>query len=135
MILSLLRIESLRVEEMLKRSFSEDGNQKAAPEQSGPSRLNRNFSRDWKSWIAPFVKSIWKRFAKCRDVLDKSRRIFKELFSSTQQRLLNKTVSFGSIVIVNHFPAIYLKRIDDSSLLIAIPSDSAESNELKCPPW
>ena len=136
MILSLLRIESLRVEEMLKRSFSEDGNQKAAPEQAALLASEQKLLDGLEKLNCPICEVDLETFyAKCRDVLDKSKRIFKELFSSTQQRLLNKTVSLGSIVIVNHVPAIYLKRMDDSSLLVAIPSDSAESNELKCPPW
>ena len=33
MILNLLRVEALRVEEMIKRSFSENATQKMAPEQ------------------------------------------------------------------------------------------------------
>ena len=33
MILNLLRVEALKVEEMIKRSFSEAASQKAAPEQ------------------------------------------------------------------------------------------------------
>jgi len=33
MILNLLRVEALRVEEMIKRSFSENASQKMAPEQ------------------------------------------------------------------------------------------------------
>lgn len=45
MILNLLRVEALKVEEMIKRSFSENAAQKLAPEQQRQVALVSSFSR------------------------------------------------------------------------------------------
>ena len=133
----------MRVEEMLKRSFSEDGNQKSAPEQAATLAAEQKLLEGLEKLNCPICEVDLETFyAKCRDVRDKSKRIYRELFTSTQQRLLAKTLYIGSIVIVDvnekicSVPVVYLKRIDDSSILVAIPESLMKSSsELRYPPW
>lgn len=47
MILNLLRVEALKVEEMIKRSFSENAAQKLAPEQQKQVEQVRSVSRNF----------------------------------------------------------------------------------------
>jgi antiviral helicase SKI2 len=49
MILNLLRVEALRVEEMIKRSFSENASQSLAPEQQKQVLLVRTRMAFWKT--------------------------------------------------------------------------------------
>lgn len=143
MILSLLRIESLRVEEMLKRSFSEDGNQKSAPEQAATLATEQKLLEGLEQLNCPICEvDLEKFYAKCRDIRDKSKRIFRELFSTTQNRLLSKIVSIGTILIldinenVSSVPAVYLKKIDESSILVGVPESLLKVSEsFKYPPW
>lgn len=57
MILNLLRVEAIRVEDMIKRSFSENSTQKALPEQQV---LHNETSQKLKS-VAPLVCAICKQ--------------------------------------------------------------------------
>lgn len=78
MILNLLRVEALRVEEMIKRSFSENAAQKLAPEQQkqvekvgfeciqlADARLRR-FSPSCRMWNAPPASQTLRRSTTCR---------------------------------------------------------------------
>jgi antiviral helicase SKI2 len=151
MILSLLRIESLRVEEMLKRSFSEDGNQKSAPEQAAALEKDKKLLEGLEKLTCPICEvDLENYYATCRDIREKSKKIYKELLTGPQ-RLGNKILTVGSVLIVDfHFegnsfssiPAILFKREENSSnLVVGIPdiyfkTDNKTINKnLHFPPW
>jgi antiviral helicase SKI2 len=60
MILNLLRVEALKVEEMIKRSFSENATQKMLPEQQKLFDEVRLQSRVYlpNGWIKPFFSCV-----------------------------------------------------------------------------
>lgn len=127
MILSLLRIESLRVEEMLKRSFSEDGNQKSAPEQAAALEKEQKLLEGLEKLNCPICEvDLENYYATCRDIREKSKKIFKELLTGPQ-RLGNKILTVGTVLIVdfdkfNSIPAILFKREENSSnMVVGIP--------------
>ena len=149
MILSLLRIESLRVEEMLKKSFSEDRNQKLAPEQAAALADEQKLLEGLEKLQCPICSiDLEFYYAKCRSIREKSDRIFNELLNGSQ-RLGTKIISIGTILIVdvpnfNSVPGIVLKissskeKDETSQLLIGIPDVFLKSNdktEISFPPW
>lgn len=146
MILSLLRIESLRVEEMLKKSFSEDGNQKAAPSQLAAIENDQKLLEGLEQLNCPICEvDLEVYYNSCRDICEKSKTLYKELLKGPR-KLGNKLFTIGSILIVNlvleqpnvnisNIPAILLKVTEEQELLVAIPEAFLkDSKGLKYPP-
>lgn len=143
MILSLLRIESLRVEEMLKRSFSEDRNQKAAPEQAAALEKDQKMLEGLEQLNCPICSvDLDAYYSTCRDIREKSRKLYKELLSGTQ-RLANKILSIGTVLVVDlpetpAAPAVFLKILKDSAnILVAVPDFYIKTGNQSMwyPPW
>lgn len=124
MILSLLRIQSLRVEEMLKRSFSENTNQKALPEQQAQFEQEKALLDGLESLDCSICAGcLDEYYVICRDILERSHKIFTALLSS---RFVSKHLPVGTVVIANvnktncAVPAIVL-RVSVDSVLVAVP--------------
>lgn len=140
MILSLLRIESLRVEEMLKKSFSEDGNQKAAPAQAAAMENDQKLLEGLQKLNCPICEVDLEAYYNCcRDIREKSKILFKELLNGPR-KLGNKIFTIGTVLIVDlevsSVPAILFKITEENQLLIGIPEIYLKfDKELKYPPW
>ncbi len=139
MILSLLRIQSLRVEEMLKRSFSENANQKALPEQQAQLEQEQSLLEGLESLDCSIcAASLDEFYAASREIIVRSHRIFATLLTS---RFVSKHLPVGAVVIANvsktncAVPAIVL-RVSSESLLVAVPDSylTDSSEELVYPP-
>lgn len=105
MILNLLRVQTLKVEEMIKRSFSENISQKALPEQQK--------SMDEKSKALQYLDKVSCTIceADIHDYYDTSSRILalgyelkERIISST---LASKALTSGRVVIVNNSVCIF----------------------------
>ena len=144
MILSLLRVESLRVEEMLKRSFSEDGNQKAAPEQVAAMEIDQKVLEGLEALNCPICEvDLEVYYNSCRNIREKSRNLFRELLQGPR-KLGNKLFTIGTICIVDidefvcSIPAILLKLLENGQISVGIPEiclSKPKRKELKFPPW
>ena len=139
MILSLLRIQSLRVEEMLKRSFSENTNQKALPEQQAQLEQEKALLEGLENLDCSIcAASLDEFYAASRGVIERSHRVFSALLTS---RFVSKHLPVGSVIIANvgrtncSVPAIVL-RITAESLLVGVPDAylTESGEELVHPP-
>lgn len=129
MILSLLRIESLRVEEMLKRSFSENISQRAQPEQEAQMAQDQALLSGLTALdCAICAVDLEECYATGRAIAERSERIFRELLAGPQ-RLAERTLPLGTVVVVDAgpqaraVPAVVLRIIterDETRVLCAV---------------
>jgi len=100
MILNLLRVETLRVEEMIKRSFSENVTQAALPEQQQEYEKNNEILKNMEDLSCVICKiDINLYYNYTEEVLDLNKKIHKIIItSSNNQRILCP----GRVLIINN---------------------------------
>ncbi|KAJ1564152.1 hypothetical protein HK096_009385, partial [Nowakowskiella sp. JEL0078] len=142
MILNLLRVEALKVEEMIKRSFGENSGQKAVPEQQ--KRLeesNKNLKNIPKLACTICSADIYAYYDACFRILQIGYEVGEKLMTHPVGM---KALSVGRIVIVNNTfyrnaPAVFLRmgsiadHSDKKSAVLLVLSekiDATTNNEL-----
>lgn len=136
MILSLLRIESLRVEEMLKKSFAENHAQQAVPEQEAKLQQHRDALQAVQA-LECAVCAV--DLEECYEICRRIRQISVKPFNELLRRHSVKHLPMGSIVLVDlngdggavSIPVIAIKPVvngETASLLCAIPDQLVEDS-------
>jgi antiviral helicase SKI2 len=144
MIISLLRIESLRIEEMLRKSFSEDATQNSAPQHLATLQDTQNSLLQLKSLQCPICATdLELYYTACRKLRQDSTRLFTELLANFHaSRHMAKLISPGTLVIVDckshkvsAIPAIVLKIMSDGLVVGVLDAFLATTPDVVYPPW
>lgn len=136
MILNLLRIEALRVEEMIKRSFSENSSQSLLPEkQIEVLKLEKKLNDDKLSLNIDSTKmellqSIF------NNINDFKNNYKKMIYSSLVNPLFNKEMKAGKLIVYRDlqgrtYPAVILKQGFKNGKLVCIKTTNIMKSKLK----
>jgi len=106
MILNLLRVETLRVEEMIKRSFSENVTQAALPEQQQEYEKNNEILKNMEEVSCVICKiDINLYYNYTEEVLSLNKQIHRKIISSSNNQ---RIFCPGRILIINNEVCIYI---------------------------
>ncbi|CAO3643994.1 unnamed protein product [Cunninghamella blakesleeana] len=127
MILNLLRVEALKVEEMIKRSFSENSNQRLLPDTQrlvDESELKRNELQQVDCTICNRDLSTY--YDVCSQVLQHTRTMMSQFI--TKSSIGNRAFCTGRFVIVNN--NVY--RNSPAVILRSLPSSTSQQKSYEC---
>ncbi|CAO3595288.1 unnamed protein product [Absidia cylindrospora] len=126
MILNLLRVEALKVEEMIKRSFSENSNQRLLPDTQrlmDENELKRSALQQVDCTICnPDLSSFYDM---CSQVIQLSRAMILQYI--TKSAICNRALCTGRLIIINN--SVY--RNAPAVILRPLPSGTGASNQQK----
>jgi antiviral helicase SKI2 len=100
MILNLLRVEALKVEEMIKRSFSENSSQKLLPETKRLVDENEQKRKDLRQLSCAICEPDLERFYDvCSEIINISRQMMSNYITTTPSG--NRALTSGRVIIIN----------------------------------
>ncbi|KAI8878004.1 antiviral helicase [Backusella circina FSU 941] len=144
MILNLLRVEALKVEEMIKRSFSENTSQKLLPETKRLMDENEQKRQSLRQLSCAICEPDLERFYDvCSEIINLSRNMMSNFITTTPAG--NRALTSGRVLIINtnsyrNTPAVLLKALPTNAnhslksyQCLIYASSSADEEETPAP--